>query len=821
MESEVRELATLIVTAGAVTFALGVALWAWRLTAGAREAGGRWAARAEALETRLERADALFAAFPGLVLTWPDDLAAEGEGWGSPRLYGSPTALASLLRFADASDGPGVAGRLLDGLADYEARDGSGEETTLRHRLRLLRTAGEPFSLTILGPSGRFLEADGRAAGDMAALWLTDATAKGLEESAGRGRVEERRRLLGGDPLAFLEALDRSPLPAWRMSSGGRLVWANRAYLEAVESGSLEDALREKRLLHADLPELARRALEAGEPAEETRRVVIGGRRRILGLSLYPVSGGACGVAIDVTGEEDAREALERHVQAHDETLDHMAEAVAIFGPSRRMIFHNRAFAEMFGLEEAWLTERPAHGALLDRLREARRLPEQSDYAAWKAGELRLYEEIPDEIPEELWTLPDGRTLRVVRQRHPLGGVLLLFEDVTDELALRAQYKTLLTVQRATLDNLLEAVAVFGSDGRLRLSNAAFERMWAIPPETLAEKATFEDVAALCRPLFHREDVWRDIKNRITDPSPEARIGQMGEMERTDNSVLTWISQPLPDGATVIAWADVTAAKREERILRRHNEALQEADRLKTEFVQHVSYQLRTPLTTITGYAELLDSDMAGELAPRQKEHVRSILSSAEQLGKLVSDILDIAAIEAGTLELDLGDVYLDEVLTHALELVAPRAQEARVKLALDMPEGGAGVIRADETRVKQVLYNLLANAIRHAPPKTGEVVLGAAREDEMVRIRVADNGEGVGPEGQAKVFDRFESGGRGGAGLGLSLVRDFVEMHGGWVEFESEPGKGACVTCWLPEQARARAASPELALAPRDVAAE
>lgn len=819
MESDVQQLATLIVTAGAVTFAVGVTLWAWRLTAGARAARIQWLDRVGRLEGRLERADALFAAYPGLVLVWPESATVTDDSWGAPRLYGSPTALASLLRFADASDGPGVAARLLEGLADYEARDSSGEETTLRRRLRQLRVDGEPFSLTILGPSGRFMEADGRPAGDAVGLWLTDATTKGLEESHARGRMEETRRMIGGDPLAFLEAMDRSPLPAWRMSSGGKLVWANKAYLEAVEAPSLDAALKDKRLLHADLPDLAKRALESGEPVEETRRVVIGGDRRMLGVCLYPVSGGAAGVAVDLTAEGEAREALDRHVQAHDETLDHMAEAVAIFGPSRRLIFHNRAFAEMFNLDESWLEERPTHGALLDRLRERRELPEQSDYAAWKAAEMKLYEEIPAETPEELWPLPDGRTLRVVRQRHPLGGLLLLFDNVTQELSLRAQYKTLLTVQRATLDNLMEAVAVFGSDGRLRLRNAAFERMWGVPPEALNEESTFEDAVRLCRPLYHKEDIWQDIKNRVTDPSPEARVGQVGEMERTDGSVLTWISQPLPDGATVIAWADVTAAKREERMLRRHNEALQEADRQKTEFVKHVSYQLRTPLTTITGYADLLDQQMAGDLNDRQKDHVRAILSSAEQLGKLVGDILDIAAIEAGALELDLGDVHVDEVLEHALDLVAPKAQEARVKTALDVDQP-VGAIRADETRVKQVLYNLLTNAIRHTP-EGGQVTLGAEREEDMVRLWVSDTGDGLSPEGQAKVFDRFESGRHGGAGLGLSLVRDFVEMHGGMVEFEAEEGKGAQVTCWLPVRAIGEAASPELNLSAGEAAAE
>src|SRR5690606_5964537 len=134
---------------------------------------------------------------------------------------------------------------------------------------------------------------------------------------------------------------------------------------------------------------------------------------------------------------------------------------------------------------------------------------------------------------------------------------------------------------------------------------------------------------------------------------------------------------------------------------RRHNEALQEADRQKTEFVQHVSYQLRTPLTTITGYADLLNQGMAGPLNERQKEYLGSVLSSAEQLAKLVGDILDIAAIDAGALELDLGDVHVDEVLASSMELLAQKANEARVKLRLDTPDA-VGVIRADEARIKQ-----------------------------------------------------------------------------------------------------------------------
>ena len=121
---------------------------------------------------------------------------------------------------------PGV--RILEGLADLEARDGAGQDTTLRERLKQLRKDGAPFSLTIIGPSGRFLEADGRTAAARAVLWITDTTIKGLEESGARARFEEARAAVARDPMAFLEMLGKAPFPAWRMSGAGKLQWVNK-----------------------------------------------------------------------------------------------------------------------------------------------------------------------------------------------------------------------------------------------------------------------------------------------------------------------------------------------------------------------------------------------------------------------------------------------------------------------------------------------------------------------------------------------------------------------------------------------------------------
>jgi signal transduction histidine kinase len=258
-----------------------------------------------------------------------------------------------------------------------------------------------------------------------------------------------------------------------------------------------------------------------------------------------------------------------------------------------------------------------------------------------------------------------------------------------------------------------------------------------------------------------------------------------------------------------VAWDDVTSARQAEAALIERAEALEEADRMKSEFVGHVSYQLRTPLTTISGYADFLQNGGAGEMNDKQSEYVFAIQSASEDLAKIIDDILDIAAIEANVLDLDLGDVDVYALLSHSLDYVGTKAEDT--KIALDLVcDRDIGIIRADETRLKQVVYNLLSNALRYTKPG-GLIQLGGDRAaGGGVRIWVKDDGVGIPSDRQSQVFESFESS-RGGAGLGLALVQRFVERHGGWVELESDEGAGTHVTCYLPKEAAEDAGHPEL----------
>ena len=799
----------LIITLGAVLLAIGSAIFAFRAISQQGRSNQRWKDKAVDLDNQIGRYDSIFGAYPGLILVWEETTEQSRKGWGDPRVYGSPAALASMMRFAEDGRAKDLAMRVLNGIADLNTISEDADSKTLRHHVGELRQKGEPFSISIVLPEGNVLEADGRVAGRQVVLWLEDASIRGEDERKAISRFETNRITAEVEPVAFIEMMSRAPFPLWRMNGSGTLTWVNAAYVDAVGASDIRDVLKKQTHLDEISAIEAKSVLSNNKRIDAVRNIVMGGQNRATSISIFPINGGVAGLATDASEAEGLRDALTVHVRAHDKLLNSMDEAVVTFGANQKMRFHNKAFASLFKIEDAWFKDTPTHGEWLDHMRDRDLLPPQADYRAWKIDELRLYTEWPDESPDELWGLPDGRTLRLARMRDPGGGISLLFSDMTNAMTLKGQLGTLINVQGATLDKLSEGIAVFGTDGRLKISNAAFARMWNLGEDEMKDNPRFSEIIDLCLPLYHDTGFWDDLKARATDPDPEIRRQVEGEIRRSDDKMLTWLSKPLPDGATLIAWNDVTNARRAEAALIERAEAMEEADRMKSEFVGHVSYQLRTPLTTITGYSDFLQNGGAGEMNDKQSEFVFAIQSASEELAKIIDDILDIAAIEANVLDLDLGDVDLYQMLNQALDYVATKSDDTHVSLELKCPEN-IGVIRADETRLKQIVHNLMSNALRFTKPG-GLILLACERAPGGgVIISVKDDGVGIPTDRQSQVFDSFESS-RGGAGLGLALVQRFVERHGGWVELESVEGEGTHVSCYLPDEASTEAAHPEL----------
>src|SRR5262245_483580 len=229
--------------------------------------------------------------------------------------------------------------------------------------------------------------------------------------------------------------------------------------------------------------------------------------------------------------------------------------------------------------------------------------------------------------------------------------------------------------------------------------------MWKLTPAVLSDHPHIETVVEWCRSLHGDDAIWGALHGAVT--GMERREPMTGQLERRDGSVVDCATVPLPDGATLVTFQDVTDTANVERALRERNDALEAADDLKNDFVHHVSYELRSPLTNIIVFAQLLDDDTTGPLTAKQREYLAYITASSSARPAIINDILDLATIDAGAMTFSLGPVGIRATMEAAAEGVRDRLAEHN--LALDIrAETGIGSFVAVERRVRQILFNLL-----------------------------------------------------------------------------------------------------------------
>ena len=662
--------------------------------------------------------------------------------------------------------------------------------------------AGGSFTLTLHPPGGaRALEVRGGPAPDalgVTLLWLIDTTDAAERTDALEARGERLSAAL--DALSGL--IEAAPFPMWHRGPDLKLAMVNGAYVDAVE-GEDAAAVVGQGIELVDEPEgaAAHAAAARKSNAAHIRTVpaTVGGERRTLQVVEVPIGeAGVAGYALDVEDREQARAELARFVRAQRDMLDRLSAGVAQFGRDRGLIFFNQPFARLFGLRGDFLADRPEFNRLLDAMREAGQLPEVRDYPEWKKDHGRWFTG-GLAAEEEDWNLPKGQHLRVVAQPLPDGGLLLIFEDRTEQLRLASARDTLLRVRTATFDNLFEAIGVFASDGRIQLWNNRFRELWEFEEAALADHPRIDSLTPVIAKKLKNPQHASLVRELVRSATVE-RKQRGGRVSFIDGREFEFAAVPLPDGNALFTMLDVTASRTVEAALRERAEALEEADRTKTAFVSNMSYELRTPLTSIAGFAEMLEGGYGGELPAPAIDYVTAILQSVARLGTLIDNVLDLTQSDSGTLLLADEKVELEGLCAEAAEAFRPAAEAKGIELAFEA-QPGLGTIVGDRKRLRQAVDNVLRNAVAYTEAG-GRILLHGAGTRKEAEITVSDNGSGIAPADQARVFDRFHRTAEGGElGLGLPLARQFVEAHGGRVELVSEPGEGTTVTFRLPRK--------------------
>ncbi len=661
-----------------------------------------------------------------------------------------------------------------------------------------LRFDAQSFDMIVETTRHEVIEVQGRLSGGRA--FARFVALNNLRAELAELKIERTR--LKASIATFEALLDAIEQPVWQRDSDGRLVWVNQAYSEAVEASTPDQAIREEReVLGTVVREKIRASVTLESPFHERVSTVVRGNRTFFDVVDARSPSGSCGMAIDVSKTEALREELARTLKSHADTLDHLATPVAIFDGERRLQFYNQAFTQLWQLDTPFLEARPDNSEFLDRLRSANKLPEQLNWKTWKENTLSVYRSL--ETQTDLWHLPNGQTLRVIASAHPQGGATWVFENLTEQVDLETRYNTLLRVQGETIDHLSEGVAVFGPDGRIQLSNPAFRALWGIAEADVKPGTHIRAIETACMASYDHADGWKSFSKMITSFEDE-RPSSQGTLELHSGLVLDFAVTPLPNAQTMLTFVNMTDSVRAERALKEKNEALRKADELKNEFVQHVSYELRSPLTNIIGFTDLLKTPAIGLLNERQTEYVDHISTSSSVLLTIVNDILDLATVDAGIMRLEYSDIDLNDLLDDVSMQMTDRLQESNVALEI-RASAHLGHIIADQQRLKQILIKILTNAVNFAP-EGSSIDMKCWREGSDFCFDVTDNGCGIPEDVLATVFNRFSSNGKGGkrsgAGLGLSIVQSFVNLHNGKVSIDSAPGRGTTVHCRIPSAA-------------------
>lgn len=700
----------------------------------------------------------------------------------------------------------------LPGFLSELAGDDAGltaiELEQLRDAVRKTQKTAAPFGM-VVSPRGsnKSLAVRGQLAdpaiapGGAALVWWFDFSESQGELARLRAETARARNDFG----ALVGLIEAAPTPMWFRGPDMKLRLVNSAYVKAVGAPSAEEAVKaQTELIEAvdglTAAQIAKQAHDKDLPVERIVQATVGTQRRTLRISDLPLGKeGVAGYAIDIEEMEEQAREFRAFREAQRSMLDQLSIGVAQFDAERRLTFANQPFQRIFALPPSARLDPLEFDRFLDMARDAGRLPEARDFPAWRRELGGWF--TSGAATEDQWTLSDGTHLRIVAQPMPDGGLSLVAEDRSEQLALSAVRDTLLRTRTATFDSLFESLAVFAPDGRMQLWSRRFPQIWGLPEELFDEHPRIEPLleqigAQLARPA-QRQSIGEVVRSATLD-----RQQRGGRVELADGRTLEFAGVPLPDGNGLLTVLDVTDSKKAEDALRDRNTALEEADAVKTRFLANMSYEFRTPLTSIGGFAELLQSGVAGDLSDQAHDYVAAILAAVERLRAQIESVLDLTQSEAGLLPLAAEDV---ELLPFVTRIVREREEAIEGKgVTLDLRgDKGSGKISADERQLGRALGNLLDNAIL-ATPGGGRILVALSRRKQGVRIVISDNGDGMKPSELARAMDGYRLGADGKpetrrGGLGLPLARQLIEAHGGRLDIQSEKGVGTTATVSLP----------------------
>ncbi len=608
-------------------------------------------------------------------------------------------------------------------------------------------------------------------------------------------RFHKLKNTYAAELKTFADLLDEINFPIWQRDKNLKIVYCNARFCEIT--GSIRDEILQQGdvELFRGSSSMASKAMKAGQTQVTEQNIIISGSNTLNQVVEIPVTDrsygfssktGTIGFALNFTELQAVRERLKLSVELQKRLLESLNNAVAIYNANKRLEYFNEAFVDLWKFDEEWLKKGPSYSEILEVLREKRKLPEQVDFVNFKRENDAMFSNLLNK-KEDYYYLPDGTVLKVIIIPYEQRGLLMYYENVTEAINLEGKYNTLLSVQKQTIDNLNEAVALFGEDGRLKLYNPSYSEIWGHTKSLLNSEPHIRELLEEEKYLYPYDD-WETFKDSFVLLMQSREVNE-NKLNRNDGIVLLQRTTPLSNGATLLTYFDITDKENVEKSLRAEKRAYEEADRIKTNFLGNVSYELRSPLTSIMGFTEILMMEYYDKVSVKSKEYLKAIFDSSVRLKNLIDNIIEVSSIEAGYVNITRNNFSLKDALSEIIPYIEKEAERKNIKLNYRLPTGTL-YITADKDRLMQVIKTVMTNSFIASYERLPEVSFNVDVQPNYIRFEVHDNARTIPKEDLPLVFDQFykaHSDSISINGIGLYLSKRIIEMHGGFIMAESE----------------------------------
>ncbi len=602
------------------------------------------------------------------------------------------------------------------------------------------------------------------------------------------------------------------PLMIWLRDQSGRIKYCNSLYAQALESSPSKVVAESLELVYGEnsLKKLAQQAIQTRTPQYTKTHAVVSGERKLLAVGevnlIFPYAA-TVGYAHDETNIENLENDLTNHIHAHQDIFDLISTGICVYDHDGHVDFFNTAYLRLFDFKESWLHTKPHISEVLEDLRERRQLPEYGDFPKYKANIVSSFRSLTEPLHEVI-NHPDGRVLSLTTAPHMMGGLIFMFENITDRLDLERGYNTLRAVQKETIDNLYEGILVVGPDYRIKVYNPSLLFILGLEDNEW-EANHIKDILVKLSDNFSSASEYKKLVLGVEKALSDRQ--QCSEEFFLREKKASYSYLPLPDGAHMFSFIDISDRWRFEQSMHEKNKTLAQLDQLKSDFISHVSYELRSPLHTINGFNDILMNQYFGSLNDRQMDYCRAINESTQKLMGLMNDMIDLASIEAGTLTLKKEPVDLKKLLQSVISLIYNRASDQGLDIQLSH-NASVTSIEADERRLKHALFNLLSQSVKFTLNGGCILVKTSTSPDNpgVVSITIEDDGVGFSPEEARHIEQLFEDKNDNqyegdnltnnrSISLALSLVKSLISLHNGKVMLKQRKPQGSFFIVELP----------------------